>query len=72
MIDKIKDLRRAKGYKNTEIADAIGVSLSTVNKVISNKAKPLTVGRVLQFLTKAPALYKMTESEKQKYIEDYK
>ena len=70
-IDRIKDLRRAKGFTNTEIADAIGVSLSSVNKVISNKAKPFMIGRVYEFLKTATPTYKLTESEKQKYIQDY-
>jgi len=70
-IVKIKILKSEKGYKNTEIADALDVHFNTISNALMSKSKPYMVGKILQFLTVATPTYKMTESEKQKYIQYY-
>ena len=70
-ITQIKVLKNEKGYKNAEIAAALDVHFNTIGNALMNKSKPYMVGKILQFLTVATPTYKLTESEKQKYIQDY-
>jgi len=70
-IEQIQEFKREKGFVNKDIAAALGININTVSSILNEKSKPFMIGRVLEFLKSAPPSYKLTESEKQKYIQYY-